>query len=548
MTTELPSGTLINNRYLIQRVLGQGGFGRTYLVLDEQRFDEKCVLQEFIFSDSDKIRKAQKLFEREAKTLYLLDHPQLPKFLAWFQDNERFFLVLEYIDGKTYDELLTERLQQNQVFSEGEVIQWLQDLLSALEYIHEHNIIHRDISTDNVMLTIDSSKPMLIDFGAVKYEMAKLQTMLSNRSGNSDETTIAGKQGYSPPEQLRTGECFPNSDLYALAVTTLILLTGKHPQELFDNYSLKWKWRSYISVNELLAQTLDKMLEQEPQKRYQSASEVLEALQELKLSQLSTEMGTPPASPTPISVKLPTPMPWEKILLSSFGGLLLGFVGFAIFSKIQPLCQIFNNCSIESQQEEKYKQLYMQATEQAKGANILFQNAKTLADLENADDSLKKAIAQLETIPENVFIYEKVDNKLSSYQNQLLEINASVDKEKQAQQLLREAEAIANNAIQLTDTAENVSQLEQEKAIWKNAIGKLEIIPEGSLIATRTSALTQEYRDNLKDIERRIQKLEAVQETPESTLPSSQATPNQSPSSSDLPSCDDVLFGECESE
>ena len=545
MIAELPSGTLINNRYLIQRVLGQGGFGRTYLAVDKQRFDEKCVLKEFIFSDSDEIQKAQELFEREAKTLYQLDHPQLPKFLAWFQDKERMFLAQKYVDGKTYADLLTERLQQGHIFSEAEVIQWLQDLLPVLEYIHELNIIHRDISTDNVMLPVDSSKPMLIDFGAVKYEVAKLQTTVSSSSGNTKEVTIVGKQVYSPPEQLRTGECFPNSDLYALAVTALVLLTGKNPKRLFDNYSLKWKWRSYVSVNELLAQKLDKMLEEKPQKRYQSASEVLEALQELELSRLSTQVLAPAPSPTPISVKMSTPIPWKNLLLISLGGLLLGFVGFSTLPKIQPLCQIFNNCSIESQQEKKYKHLFKEATEQAEEANTLFQNAKTLGNLVSAEGSMKEAISQLETIPEDASVYNKVEDKLPDYQNQLKEIDASLDKEKQAQQLLSEAEAIASNAHQLSDTVNNVSQMEEARARWNKAIDKLEIIPEDSLIATLTSELTEEYKDNLKDIERKIQKLETAQETPESPLPSSEPTPNQSPSNSDLPSCDVVIFGEC---
>lgn len=263
-------GELINNRYQIQKVLGQGGFGRTYLTFDTHRFGESCVLKEFVVwgTAEDIDQKARELFEREAKVLYSLNHPQIPKFLAWFVENERLFIVQEYIDGKTYSQLFQERSHQNQAFSEAEVIQWLIDLLPVLDYLHRQKIIHRDVSLDNLMLPNDQSKPVLIDFGLVKEKVSQIWSI----------GTVSGKIGYAPPEQLRMGNSYPSSDFYALAVCAIVLLTGKMPSLLMDE-SLEWQWRSYVNISDSLASILDKMLAEKPTQRYQSAKEILVQLQ-----------------------------------------------------------------------------------------------------------------------------------------------------------------------------------------------------------------------------------------------------------------------------
>ncbi|ARV58819.1 hypothetical protein BZZ01_09375 [Nostocales cyanobacterium HT-58-2] len=280
MPAQIDSGKLINNRYHIQKLLGQGGFGRTYLAFDTHRFGEPCVLKEFVVwgTAEDIAQKARELFEREAKVLYYLNHPQIPKFLAWFAENERLFIVLEYIDGKTYSQLLQERLShQNQAFSEAEVIQWLIDLLPVLDYLHRQKIIHRDVSLDNLMLPNDQSKPVLIDFGLVKEKVSQIWSV----------GTVLGKIGYAPPEQLRVGNSYPSSDLYALGVCAIVLLTGKEPRLLMHE-SLEWQWRSYVNISDSLASILDKMLAEKPTQRYQSAKEILV---EIQLPSLPNETG-----------------------------------------------------------------------------------------------------------------------------------------------------------------------------------------------------------------------------------------------------------------
>ena len=269
--------TIINNRYKVHRELGNGGFGRTYLASDDQRFGELCVLKEFVPKSSEeyKDKKSREFFEREAKVLFQMNHQQIPSFLAWFTEKERVFIVQQYINGQTYAQLL----KQGQLFSEAEVIQWLRDLLEVLNYIHQRNIIHRDISPDNIMLPNDQSKPMLIDFGLVKQKVTKVWGVKTDSSiSDLAENYVVGKRGYAAPEQILRGECYPCSDLYALAMTALELLNGKNPGVLIDSISLEWQWRSHVKVSARLGRILEKMLEEKPRSRYKSAQEVLAAL------------------------------------------------------------------------------------------------------------------------------------------------------------------------------------------------------------------------------------------------------------------------------
>jgi serine/threonine protein kinase len=275
MIAEISPGTLINNRYLIQKILGQGGFGRTYLAFDNQRFGEACVLKEFVPTSNNAsiIRKSQELFEREAKVLHQIQHPQIPKFIAWFTENQRLFIVQEYIDGKTYAEILSERFALiGKPFSETEVRKWLLDILPVLEYIHERKIIHRDISLENIMLRSES-KPVLIDFGVVKEKFTQILSVDENQQYEV-KGSVVGKMGYSPPEQLRLGHCYPSSDIYALGVSAVILLTGKMPYMLIDD-SLNWQWHSHVNISNDFACILEKMLREVPTERYQSATEVI---------------------------------------------------------------------------------------------------------------------------------------------------------------------------------------------------------------------------------------------------------------------------------
>ncbi|NJS10789.1 MAG: serine/threonine protein kinase [Microcoleus sp. CSU_2_2] len=284
----LTPGSTLEKRYRILRELGRGGFGRTYLAEDINRYNEQCVLKEF--SPVVNSPKAAELFDRESSMLYNLQHPQIPRFRELLRTdiggNQCLFLVQDYIPGQTYEELLISRQQQGKKFSEAEVTQLLFQLLPVLEYIHSKKLIHRDVSPDNIIQHDADKLPFLIDFGSVKQIVA---SALFQSKGQSD-TTI-GKQGYSPMEQIRQGKVSPASDLYALAVTALVLLTGKKPQKLYDINQKSWDWRSHVNVSPNLGTVLDRMLAEQPGDRYQSAKEVREALKDPKLSQISSTIS-----------------------------------------------------------------------------------------------------------------------------------------------------------------------------------------------------------------------------------------------------------------
>lgn len=281
----LAPGSTLEKRYRILRELGRGGFGRTYLAEDINRYGEHCVLKEF--SPVVHSPKAAELFDRESSMLYSLQHPQIPRFRELLRTdlggNQSLFLVQDYIKGQTYEEILISRQQQGENFTEAEVTQLLFQLLPVLEYIHSKNLIHRDISPDNIIQHDADKLPFLIDFGSVKQIAANAVLQFN---GQSD--TAIGKQGYSPAEQMRLGQVSAASDLYALAVTALVLLTGKKPQKLYDINNKTWDWRSHVTVSHNLGTVLDKMLAEQPGDRYQSAKAVREALKDPKLSQISS--------------------------------------------------------------------------------------------------------------------------------------------------------------------------------------------------------------------------------------------------------------------
>ncbi len=279
-SSPLTPGIVLGNRYEIIRELGRGGFGRTYLSIDRNKFGEKCVLKEFapqVKGDAE-LQKAKELFEREAGVLYKLDRVQIPRFRELFRVSnnrvESLFLVQDYVEGETYHNLLNQRLKQGRVFTEAEMVQFCIDLLPVIEYIHSLGVIHRDISPDNIIYRHSDRLPVLIDFGGVKQLAI---TAVSNYSQAKVETRL-GKQGYAPEEQMLRGKVSPASDLYAVATTVLVLLTGKEPKAMYDASERIWEWRKYVNLSPEFGAIIDRLLQHNPQNRYQSAREVLTIL------------------------------------------------------------------------------------------------------------------------------------------------------------------------------------------------------------------------------------------------------------------------------
>ncbi len=316
MQTAIAVGTLLQNHYRIVKLLGQGGFGRTYLAEDEGRFNERCAIKEFVpikgqdrFSD-----KATQLFQREASVLYQIIHPQIPKFRATFEEQERLFLVQDYVEGPTYHEVLNQRKLEGRHFSEAEVKQFLQRMLPVLAHIHAKGIIHRDISPDNIIQRQSDRLPVLIDFGVVKEVVTRMQMSPTEAAGNVSQATTVGKAGYAPSEQMQTGRAYPSSDLYALAVTAIVLLTGREPQSLFDDVNFTWNWQPLVSATPGFAAVLDKALQYRPSDRYQSVSQMAQALQSAAAEQSRSQSVTSSASPRP-----QTPPPLSQIQTVAVG-------------------------------------------------------------------------------------------------------------------------------------------------------------------------------------------------------------------------------------
>jgi serine/threonine protein kinase len=353
MQPPITVGTVLQNRYRIIQILGQGGFGRTYLAEDQRRFNELCAIKELIptATETGAWEKAQELFAREAAILYQIQHPQIPQFRERFEEDQRLFLVQDYVAGKTYRAILDERKAVGQTFTEAEVLLFMRSLLPVLEHIHAKGIIHRDISPENIILRESERLPVLIDFGVVKELATKLQSLNA-----STPVTTVGKLGYAPAEQMQTGRAYPSSDLYALAVTVLVLLTGKEPQELFDENQLTWNWEKLVKVDAQFAQILNRMLSHSPSDRFASVAEITQALQVFKqpnqsnpsLSNVQTvAVGgrldpIPPVPPKKLNPVIPDPSSSSildnPLALGAIGTaviILAGFGSWAVVSSIR---------------------------------------------------------------------------------------------------------------------------------------------------------------------------------------------------------------------
>ncbi|WP_330202852.1 serine/threonine-protein kinase [Cyanobacterium sp. Dongsha4] len=270
------SQTLLNNRYQIIKSLGRGGFGETFLGVDTHLpSSRKCVIKQLkpIIHEPNLPSWMCDRFLQEARILESLgeNHPQIPQLYAYFQENNNFFLVQEWIDGLT----LKEMIEQKGVLSSQAVEKILIQILPVLQFIHERNIIHRDLKPDNIICRYDNQLPVLIDFGAVKEAM----TELAHDKSHYTSSIAIGTPGYMPSEQA-AGRPIYSSDLYSLGLTAIYLLTGKNPQYLqTDSRSGEILWRQEISsLHSNLAGVIDRAIRFNPRERFASAEEMLSAL------------------------------------------------------------------------------------------------------------------------------------------------------------------------------------------------------------------------------------------------------------------------------
>ena len=336
-TPELVCGTcgmplILPNNYLPVEPLGTGGFGSTfkaiYLPLHNQGVTTYRVIKRLNIKKDDhrQVEGIKQAFQREAQILNQLGlHPQIPVLYDYFSftapafesqgkllysPQELQYLAQQYIAGQD----LSRELQTQGRFSEQQIKDVLNQILPVLQFIHQNHAIHRDIKPSNIIG--EGEKLFLIDFGAVK-QVVEGQTDLQT-------SLVFGSRGYAPPEQIAGKEVYPSSDLYALAASCIQLLTKDSLQYIRNNDN-RWNWRTKYPgiVSNHLADILDRMLEPDPQRRYQSAEDVIKALDE------------PPPQPNFFTllikyIKLPKPLILLITVIS-----LIGLAGRHIWHEVK---------------------------------------------------------------------------------------------------------------------------------------------------------------------------------------------------------------------
>jgi len=268
------SRLLVGDRFRALKVIGRGAFGKTFLAVDESLPDKpRCVIKQFLPLAFANTEKASELFQQEARRLETLgQHPQIPTFIAYYEQDERQYIVQEFINGQN----LLGELEEQGVFSETKIYSLLRDLLPVLEFIHQHQVIHRDIKPENIIRrrtspdsslassSFTKSNFVLVDFGAAKYVTGSALVKTGTSIGSAE---------YVAPEQAR-GKAEFASDIYSLGVTCIHLLTNTSPFNTIDRDN-NWVWRDWLNDNQVgdhLTDVLNKMISHLLSQRYPSVA------------------------------------------------------------------------------------------------------------------------------------------------------------------------------------------------------------------------------------------------------------------------------------
>jgi eukaryotic-like serine/threonine-protein kinase len=306
------SELLLEGRYRVIRLLGEGGFGKTYEISGH---NSTKVLKVLINSSL----KAVELFQREAQVLQQLNHPGIPKvefrgyFLFYPRDSQQSLhcLVMEKIEGLDLGEYIKRRGYRP---IDGDLAcKWLTQVVTILQAVHQHNLIHRDIKPQNIMLQPDGEL-VLVDFGTVRGGTGTAVVMTAPGGGTGTQVvtqnvgvgTSINSPGYTPQEQIN-GQAVPQSDFFALGRTFVFLLTGKEPQDpsIYNGFNDELHWRSYaLDVSIRLADLIDRMMARLPSQRPANTQEILQCLAEI-----DPPLPRPQPIPTPPERQPPSPLP-----------------------------------------------------------------------------------------------------------------------------------------------------------------------------------------------------------------------------------------------
>ena len=401
----------LSGRYRIVNKLGKGGFGVTYIAEDLQRpGNPQCVVKLFepAAKDPYTLNAGKILFDGEAETLEKLGHhDRIPRLLAHFEVNQRFYLVQEFIKGHD----LSQELHPNEQLSEAFVIQLLEDILEVLAFVHDKQVIHRDIKPSNIRRRESDGKIVLIDFGAVK----QVSTQVVNSQGQTSLTIAIGSPGYMPSEQ-SSGKPHFSSDVYAVGIIGIQALTGVFPMST-DVETGEIAWRNLRNIDSKLANILDTMVRYDFRHRYPTARLALQAVKTL-----STQSSNFPDTLIETDIetktnKLQYVAKPKNILIAS------GIVG-AIAASFFILPNIINSNQIEDFSDYKDSDSeiaikYPQSWQGQKTNNIFTKEVVTfLSPLGDRDNFQEKVILSIEdysgTLNQSKDDFTKEINKLSA--------------------------------------------------------------------------------------------------------------------------------------
>ena len=272
-------GETLNGRYCILKLLGAGQYGQTYLAEDCQTLENTyVVIKQFEpkAKDTLSLRKAKYLFAREIKIQKILGKcDRIPNLLAHFRSGDRFYLVHQYIDGSD----LSTELGSGHKWSAEDAIALIREILEIVEVAHQEKVIHQDIKPSNIIRRNSDGRLMLVDFGSVK----KLNNQMANAEGKTSLTVPIGTEGYMAPEQKSIRPRLA-SDIYGVGMIGIYALTGIDPKDIpLDHDTETVQWHNLVTVDEQLARVLDRMVFPDFKQRYQSASEALATVRNLKL-------------------------------------------------------------------------------------------------------------------------------------------------------------------------------------------------------------------------------------------------------------------------
>ena len=271
----------LGGRYKIIGQLGAGGFSRTFLVQDlHLPNNPRCVIKQLKpqTMEPKSLEMARRLFDTEAQVLYKLGtHEQIPALLAHFEESQEFYLAQEYIEGIQ----LSWEISKRAPLSETRTVLLLREILNILTFVHQKQVIHRDVKPSNLIRRYRDGKVVLIDFGAVK-EVSKQK--IDADTDFTSLTVAVGTQGYMPNEQLAGRPRF-SSDVYAVGIIGIRALTGIHPKYFRDDFHTgELDWHDHIkSASPELINVIDCMVKYDFRDRYLSAIEALEALQDVPI-------------------------------------------------------------------------------------------------------------------------------------------------------------------------------------------------------------------------------------------------------------------------